>query len=215
VRAVDLGAGTGKLTASLAARGLDVTAVEPDAAMLARLSANLPDVRAVAGIAEELPLEDASAELMTAAQSWHWVDPERAGAEAARVLVPDGVVALVWNIRDESVPWVRRLGEAAGTSEAERAETRRPPLGGALELVAHAEFEWAFPLDRAGVRAMFASRSYVIAMPEDERAGVLDAVDRVLDDEFGASESVAVPYSTRVTIARRAGRSASGAPGSS
>ncbi|KQP97646.1 MULTISPECIES: class I SAM-dependent methyltransferase [unclassified Rathayibacter] len=203
LRVVDLGAGTGKFTASLVARGLDVTAVEPDRKMLARLSENLPTVTSMEGTAEALPLADASAELMTAAQSWHWVDAERASAEVARVLVPEGMLALVWNIRDESVPWVRRLGEVAGSSTAERFETVHPPLGAALERVAYAEFDWVFELDRAGVLDMFASRSYVIAMPEEERAATLAAVERVLDEEFGAEARVAMPYATRVTIARR------------
>ncbi|PPG93270.1 SAM-dependent methyltransferase [Rathayibacter sp. AY1F3] len=203
LRALDLGAGTGKFTASLASRGLAVTAVEPDAEMLARLASNLPGVRPEEGTAEAIPAADASAELVTAAQSWHWVDAERAGAEVGRVLVPEGVLALVWNIRDESVPWVRRLGEVAGASTAERFETLRPPLGSALERVAFAAFEWSFELDRAGVRDMFASRSYIIAMPEEERAAVLAAVDAVVDEESGGSGTVAMPYSTRVTIARR------------
>ncbi|MBF4461819.1 MULTISPECIES: class I SAM-dependent methyltransferase [unclassified Rathayibacter] len=205
-RVADLGAGTGKFTASLVARRLDVTAVEPDPAMLARLGEHLPSVRRVAGSAEALPLADASVELVTAAQSWHWVDAERAGAEVARVLVPEGILALVWNIRDESVPWVRQLGDVAGVSTAERFETVRPPLGSALETLAYAEFGWSFELDRAGVRDMFASRSYVIAMAAPEREAVLAAVDRVLAAEFDEQERVAMPYSTRVTLARRSRR---------
>jgi len=202
VRAADLGAGTGKFTASLVARGLDVAAVEPDAAMLARLAAQLPAVRTLAGTAEEIPLPDASVELVTAAQSWHWVEAERASAEVARVLVPEGVLALVWNIRDESVPWVRRLGEVAGSSTAERFETVQPPLGSALERVAYAQFEWEHELDRPALLDMFASRSYVIAMPEQERAAVLAAVAEVVDALPG--DRLALPYTTRVTIARRA-----------
>jgi len=202
VRAADLGAGTGKFTASLVVRGLDVTAIEPDAAMLARLAANLPTAAAREGTAEAIPLPDASVELVTAAQSWHWVDAERASAEVARVLVPGGVLALVWNIRDESVPWVRRLGEVAGSSPAERFETVHPPLGSALERVAYAEFDWEFELERAAVLDMFASRSYVIAMGEEERTSVLAAVSAVVDALPG--ERIAMPYATRVTIARRA-----------
>ncbi|WKK71872.1 methyltransferase domain-containing protein [Rathayibacter oskolensis] len=205
VRVVDLGAGTGKFTASLVSRGLEVTAVEPDPTMLARLGENLPSVAAVEGTAEALPLADASVELVTAAQSWHWVDAERASAEVARVLVPGGVLALVWNIRDESVPWVRRLGEVAGSSAAERFETVHPPLGAALERIAYAEFDWSFELDRASVLDMFASRSYVIAMPEEERAATLAAVAEVVDEEFGAQARIVMPFATRVTIARRAG----------
>ncbi|MCM6761923.1 class I SAM-dependent methyltransferase [Rathayibacter sp. ZW T2_19] len=203
LRALDLGAGTGKLTASLVARGLDVTAVEPDDAMRARLGELLPTVRALPGTAERIPLEDASVELVTVAQAWHWVDPERASAEVARVLVPGGVLALVWNIRDESVPWVHRLGEVAGSSPAERFETLRPPLGSALERRAFAAFDWTFELDRPALLDMFASRSYVIALPDEQRAGVLAAVSEVVDDLPG--ERIGMPYATRVTIAGRAG----------
>lgn len=203
-RAVDLGAGTGKFTASLVARGLDVVAVEPDVSMLARLREHLPGVDAREGTAEAIPLPDASVDLVTMAQAWHWVDAERASAEVARVLAPGGVVALVWNIRDESEPWVRRLGEVAGSSPAERFETLRPPLGPALEHVASAAFDWSFELDREAVLAMFASRSYLIALPEEERAEVLAGVGRVVDEEFAEAEAITMPYATRVTIARHA-----------
>ncbi|MBO0982747.1 class I SAM-dependent methyltransferase [Rathayibacter sp. SD072] len=203
LRVLDLGAGTGKLTASLVARGLDVTAVEPDEAMRGRLVELLPSVRALPGTAEEIPLPDSSVELVTMAQAWHWVDPERASAEVARVLVPGGVVALVWNIRDESVPWVRRLGEVAGSSPAERFETLRPPLGAALERRAFAAFDWVHEMTREALQDVFASRSYVIALPEPERAAVLAAVSGNVDGLPG--ERIGMPYATRVTIAGRAG----------
>lgn len=203
LRALDLGAGTGKFTASLVARGLDVTAVEPDGAMRGRLVESLPSVTALPGTAEEIPLESASVELVTIAQAWHWVDPVRASEEIARVLVPGGVAALVWNIRDESVPWVRRLGEVAGSSPAERFETLQPPLGPALVRRAFAAFDWTFELDRASLLDMFASRSYVIALPEEERAAVLAAVSGVVEGLPG--DRVGMPYATRVTLAGRAG----------
>src|SRR5690349_310742 len=75
---VDVGAGTGKLTASLAARRDAVVAVEPDDGMRAVLAAQLAGVDARAGTAEAMPLESACAGLVTSAQAWHWVDVARA-----------------------------------------------------------------------------------------------------------------------------------------
>ncbi|NQX11053.1 class I SAM-dependent methyltransferase [Microbacteriaceae bacterium VKM Ac-2855] len=205
IRAVDVGAGTGKFTRSLLARELEVTAVEPDDQMRGRLATELPPVTALAGSAESMPLPTASAELVTFAQAWHWVDPPVATAEIARVLVPDGVLGLVWNIRDESVEWVARLGAIMGASEAERYDTVHPALGAELQRHAHAEFCWSNPLSREQLHAMVASRSYMIVKPEAERAAVLAEIDELLDahPDLAGREVYDVPYLTRVTIATR------------
>ncbi|NQX27133.1 class I SAM-dependent methyltransferase [Microbacteriaceae bacterium VKM Ac-2854] len=204
-RVVDVGAGTGKFTRSLQRRELEVTAVEPDEQMRARLSVELPEVTALAGSAEGLPLPAASAEVVTFAQAWHWVDPPVATAEIARILVPDGVLGLVWNIRDESVDWVRRLGAIVGSSEAERYDTVHPTLGAELERHAHAEFCWANSLTREQLHAMVTSRSYMIVKSEAERAAVLAEIDALLDThpDLAARDVYDVPYLTRVTIATR------------
>ncbi len=92
LRVLDLGAGTGKLTAVLQALGADVTAVEPDAAMLAQLRRELPAVAAAPGSAEAIPRPDAAFDAVLCAQSLHWFDLSRALPEIARVLVPGGVL---------------------------------------------------------------------------------------------------------------------------
>ncbi|WP_291056938.1 class I SAM-dependent methyltransferase [Herbiconiux sp.] len=201
---VDLGAGTGKFTASLPERSHSVTAVEPDPQMRERLAALLPTVTAVDGSAERLPLDDASADLITMAQAWHWVDVASASREVARVLRPGGVLALVWNVRDESADWVAQLSRVIGTSIAEEYETVVPPLGAPLERVAHAEFGWTNELDHGGLVAMVASRSYVIAMSDadrDELFARLEELVRTHPDLAGRT-TFALPYVTRVTIAR-------------
>jgi SAM-dependent methyltransferase len=92
MRVLELGAGTGKLTASLAALGAEPTAVEPDAAMLAELRRALPGVRALPGSAEAIPLPDASVDVVVAGNAMHWFDMDVAGPEIARVLAPGGVM---------------------------------------------------------------------------------------------------------------------------
>jgi SAM-dependent methyltransferase len=203
---VDVGAGTGKFTAALVGRGRSVTAVDPDAEMLARLAQNYPSVRAVEGSAESLPLADGSADLVTVAQAWHWVDPSAASAEIARVLSPGGALALIWNMRDDSVDWVARVGGVMGESEAERSDTRTPPVGPPLQRTDYAEFAWKNRMTREQLLAMVTSRSYVITMPPPEREEMLGRLEALLDthpDLAGQSE-YHMPYVTRVTIAGRA-----------
>ncbi|MGW7414675.1 class I SAM-dependent methyltransferase [Streptomyces sp. NPDC054863] len=119
-RVLDLGAGTGKLTATLIALGAEVTAVEPDAAMLGELRRSLPGVRSLAGCAEAIPLPDASFDAVPAGNAMHWFDMAVAGPEIARVLAPGGVLAGLWNVMDDGVEWVAGLARA----------DRRPPTGG-------------------------------------------------------------------------------------
>ena len=91
----DIGAGTGKFSAMLAARGCSVIAVEPNADMRSKL----PDtVRVMDGTAEATGLPDASVDAVTCAQAFHWFDPEKFKAECQRILKPGGRIFVVYNI---------------------------------------------------------------------------------------------------------------------
>jgi SAM-dependent methyltransferase len=124
VRILDLGAGTGKLTAQLAGLALnggrpDVVAVEPDPHMLAELRRdlqhrNLPAVTAVVGRAESIPLPGESVDAVLAGQAAHWFDLDQAMPEIFRVLTPGGVFAGLWNADDDRVGWVAGLHHASG-----------------------------------------------------------------------------------------------------
>jgi ubiquinone/menaquinone biosynthesis C-methylase UbiE len=103
-RVLDLAAGTGKLTRQLVRRGLEVVAVEPGDEMRGVLKRVLPEVKARAGTAEEIPLPDASVDAVTVGQAFHWFERERALAEIARVLRPGGGLALLWNAWDKKDP---------------------------------------------------------------------------------------------------------------
>jgi SAM-dependent methyltransferase len=124
VRILDLGAGTGKLTAQLARLTVGsgrphVIAVEPDPHMLAELRrgwprTGLPEVTTAAGRAEAIPLPDGSVDAVLAGQAAHWFDLDLAMPEIARVLAPSGVFAGLWNTDDDRVGWVAGLHRVTG-----------------------------------------------------------------------------------------------------
>lgn len=106
----DVGAGTGKLTRELLARGSTVYAVEPDAGMLARARAALSDYPRffpVAATAEHTTLADASVDWVTCASAFHWLDAPAFAAECRRILRPQGRVLLLWLVRDAEDPFNR------------------------------------------------------------------------------------------------------------
>jgi SAM-dependent methyltransferase len=125
LRVLDLGAGTGKLTTLLIEVGADVTAVEPDPAMLGELRRGLPSARALAGSAEQIPLPDASVDAVLCGQSLHWFDLSRALPEIARVLVPGGTLGALWNSDDDRVGWVAGLQDAAEGAASPSLSRRR------------------------------------------------------------------------------------------
>ncbi len=193
---LDLGAGTGKLTRALATRGLEVIAVEPIAEMRASLAAALPDVRALAGTAEEIPLPDGSVDAITVAQAWHWVDPEPATAEAARVLRPGGTLGLIWNRRDERVDWVQKLSKVMGSGDAEVIEMEgieiAPPFGPTETFVT----DWLRPMNVDLLVEMAASRSYVITATPRRRREILDGIRVLVESEPSLGAEFDFPYRT-------------------
>jgi SAM-dependent methyltransferase len=200
-KVLDLGAGTGKLTTRLVERGLDVVAVDPIPDMLEVLSASLPETRALLGTAEEIPLEDNSVDAVLVAQAWHWVDPERAIPEIARVLRPGGRLGLVWNTRDERLGWVRELGQIIGSDgDGRRFDVTLPPPFG--ERQRH-QVEWTNYLTPQALIDLVASRSYCITSPADVRTQTLDQVRELLATHpaLANSTGLAMPY---VTVCIRA-----------
>lgn len=131
-RVLDVGAGTGALSAVLVSAGLEVTAVEPDAGMRGVLAAALPAVSVLAGSAEQVPLPDSSVDAVLVAQAWHWFEPRAAVTEFSRVLVPGGVIGLLWNMRDDSVPWQGELSGIIGGEDTIRAAREPGSVAGSL-----------------------------------------------------------------------------------
>jgi len=186
LRVVDLAAGTGKLTEVLVAAGADVTAVEPLANMRAELERALPAVRALDGTAERIPLPQASADALFVGQAFHWFDAPAALEEIARVLVPGGVLGLVWNLRDENVPWVAdltvALRGAADVLAVSRGISERPLESERFTAAERREFPNPVRFDRARLREWAASTSRIAVLPPAEREKALDGIVRLADE---------------------------------
>ena len=154
-----------------------MTAIEPLDEMRTELEAALPDVHAVAGSAEAIPLPDASADVVTSAQAFHWFDHDEALPEIARVLRPGGRLALVWNSRDDRDPWMARLSEIIGNETVQEWDVI-PVIeeSGRFGRVERAQFSLEQVLDRDGLLDLVLSRSYLAKLPPAEREPVLAAV---------------------------------------
>ncbi|MFO7573170.1 MAG: class I SAM-dependent methyltransferase [Gaiellaceae bacterium] len=202
---VDLGAGTGKLTRVLVAHGHRVTAIEPLPAMLEHLSENAPGAFGMLGSAEVLPLPDAHADAVTCAQSFHWFDHPTALVEIARVLRPEGVLALVWNSRDDADPWMTRLSAIIG-NEVVQDDDVSPVLerSGLFEPVEQAQFAHVQTLDGDGLRDLVLSRSYCAKLLQEDRDPILAAVTALYDETAGP-DGVRLAYRTECFRARKRG----------
>ena len=189
----DVGAGTGKLTGSLLARGLQVTAVEPDPQMLAVLVDRWPAARAERSDAGRLPLADGSVDAVLVAQAWHWFGKEQALAEAARVLRPGGWLGLIGNAPDEDDPFEAALEQlrpdheqrSAGPDEDEWDLPEVP-----AEHVETARFVWTGDTTVADLRALFATFSVYAVMPAQQRDRELDAVTALATQFAGPTGAV-------------------------
>jgi SAM-dependent methyltransferase len=201
---LDLGAGTGKLTALLVGSGATVLAAEPVAEMRAALEGNVPSARAFASTAESVALDTASVDAVTVGQAFHWFRGDEALSEIHRVLRPGGRLGLIWNLRDESVSWVAELtrimephrGDAPRVaSGAWRDAFERTALFEPLEA---ATIRHVHRLTADGVVARVESVSFIAALPESERAQVLAEVR-----ELVGAEPVELPYLTELSWTRR------------
>jgi SAM-dependent methyltransferase len=204
-RVLDLGAGTGLLTEVLLAAGHEVVAVDPSAEMLAELAARLPDVRTSVGSAEQIPLPDADVDAVVAGQAAHWFDVAPAARELRRVLRPGGVVGLIWNARDQSLPWLRALDELLSDETRDHAAdqtvvddfVRLLPADGQC-----AESAIVQTLTPQQVVGGIGTRSYVATMEPAQREAFLARVADLLatHPETRGRDVLELPY---VTVAHR------------
>jgi SAM-dependent methyltransferase len=184
---LDLGAGTGKVTRGLAGLGYDVVAVEPGPSMLAQLRAVLPDVEALDGAAEAIPLADASVDAAWSGQAYHWFDKTRAVPELHRVVRPGGGVALLWNWWDLRDPLQAELAEVLGTS-GERVFEELP------------DAPWFRELDRAVIESVRETTPDEIVAREATTSAMLVAAADERERVLAEVRAIAVRYGERIAL---------------
>jgi ubiquinone/menaquinone biosynthesis C-methylase UbiE len=201
---LELGAGTGKLTATLLAHGHRVVATDPAPRMLQPLRRRLRQAHVVQARAEQIPLSASSVDTVLAGQAFHWFDTGPALAEIARVLRPGGTLALVWNLRDETVPWVRRLSRLIGSEQPEEPTGTLEESGLFDGIEEHTFRHWQ-EVQRDSLVGLVESRSRIAALPDDERADVLAKVGELYDDYGRGHDGMLLPYHCRAYRCRVSG----------
>ena len=197
LRVLDLGAGTGLGTRTIASLGHAVVALDPSAEMLAvlstaseRLPAEVAErIETRVGTAEPLADADGTFDAITCFQAWHWVDREKAEPECARVLRPGGMLSMGWNSWSNEVPWLRELADVVGTPEMvwnpddPDLDAETAPIGG-FEPAEVALFELEQDLTVDDLVRLASSWSPVAVREDrdDVLAAVRDLGERVADD---------------------------------
>ena len=202
---LDLGAGTGKFTRLLVQTGAQVSADEPVAQMREQLQRGLPDVHALAGSAEAIPLPPQWADCVVCAQAFHWFATDAALAEIHRVLKPGGRLGLVWNVRDESVDWVRQITEIITPYEGDaprfyKGDWRRPFAGPLFDELKQSDFAWQHvgPAHQV-ILDRFLSVSFIAALDAVQKEQVAERLRDLVASHpaLRGNPSVSFPYRTQ------------------
>jgi SAM-dependent methyltransferase len=201
---LELGAGTGKLTRLLVPLGCHITAVEPVEGMRRKFASLLPEVFLMAGTAESLPLEAETVDVVLVATAFHWFDYAKALVEIHRVLKPGGWLGLLWNVRDESAPWVAQLAKIIEPYEGDTPRYKTFQWKKVFdETVLFTPLQKTeFPFIQMGniqtVLDRTRSVSFVAALKPIEQEKVLDAVRQMLEIDYGVKPQAVldIPYRT-------------------
>jgi SAM-dependent methyltransferase len=177
---VDVGAGTGLFSRALASRGARVVAVEPDDRMRALLAERSPAVEARSGSGEAIPVPDGSADGVFFSSAWHWMDPDLATPEVARVLRDGGRFGVIWTSRDQQADWLAvddwfsGVAPAGAVLQGEDTPPGRPrsrylslPTGGLFTNIETASFRFTRAMTPADLVDWLTTYSRIITAPRD------------------------------------------------
>ena len=204
---LDLAAGTGKLTRALRTyREARVIAVEPSEGMRAEFVRAVPGVPILEGTAESIPLGRRSVDAVVVGQAFHWFDATATLRELSRVLREGGGIALLWNLRDEAVPWVARFGALL---QAERPDPSVPSVrdrgwvpafggGSGFAPLKMEEFRMVQMLTVEGLVERALSVSYIARLSPEAKLRVAEEVRTLAQQEFPGGRPIPLPYRTEL-----------------
>jgi SAM-dependent methyltransferase len=197
-RVLEVGCGSGHATAGLAAEGLDVTGVDPGAALvdLARAKfVGLGSVRFEVSTFEDWAPRGRQFHLIAAAQSWHWVRGDIGFANAAEALMAGGSLAIFGHTPTWSAKLTDRIGpiyaRLAPKLRAERPAEWYLPQGPIPDLIGasgrfghpeHREYAWSRDYTASSFAAYLGTTSNHLLLPEERRAELLSEIQAAVPD---------------------------------
>lgn len=198
-QAVELGAGTGLFTTQLVEAGWEVVAVDPAANMLDVLSAHHPEVTTVVASAEELDTSPwrHRADLVVAAQAWHWIDTVHGSQKVAELLTDEGTFAVVHHQIDTSIPWVLRLCRIMHSGDVHPVEVP-PQVSDDFTTPEGAWWQWQQHLSVEQVHQLMMSRAFYLRTSQRQRRRMHDNLQWYLLDNLGYAPdaTIELPYVT-------------------
>jgi SAM-dependent methyltransferase len=207
----DVGSGTGFSAQMFLEYGCTVYGIEPNGEMRQageQVLAGFSDFHSVEGTAEATTLPDRAVDYVVAGQALHWFDLPYAAAEFARILRPDGWVAVVWNSQDESTAFMQAYEElvARYSADVKRVHHRNVTPGELAQVFADGryathEFAHAQAFDVVGLVGRTLSSSYMPG-PDDPEAAAMIADLHALFARFAEDGRVLYQYRTELYVGR-------------
>lgn len=208
LKVADIGAGTGKLTRAMLELGAQVNAVEPARAMREQFEtilAGFSDWNLYEGAAENTGLPNHCVDVVTYAQCWHWLDPAKACAEAARILKPGGRLAIIFNQIDVTEHWAHRLTRIMRSGDIQRPD-KPPKLSSAFTDPRLHLVEFTTVLTPEQVMGLARTRSSYLKSTTANRERMQNNLRWYLHDHLGydSNDLVEIPYYTLTWVSERA-----------
>jgi SAM-dependent methyltransferase len=200
-RILDLGSGVGAFAQLLVNEGHEVFCIDRDVEVVAATSERLGTRLHVAGQVESLPYLSCHFDVVTSSQNLHKFAPGLALSEIARVLRPGGHLAVAYNTRDDTVPWVRRLTALLQQNdpEAMRGDYGIESLGDVTDSpyfgdLVRRDFRNWVPITRKGLVSMVERRPSMTKLDPARRQALLDEVAGLYDSIARPPEPLLLPY---------------------
>lgn len=189
---VELGAGTGKFTRAVlrvfekrSVENVNIISTEPIKEMCDKFKHMVPTVEIVQRPAHNLGLPSNSADVVLAAQSFHWFANAESVQEIHRVLKPKGMLGIIWCLPDRSVSWIKTLEEMLDV-KYKANKVSRPEFGGVFQHIENhvgfgpengdVSYRHSMEFDLGGIIERFKSVSVIAGAESHEKEAMLSKV---------------------------------------
>jgi SAM-dependent methyltransferase len=186
----------------LAGLGSQITISDKSSSAARASRRRYPALQAIAAAPDALPFVPCSFDEVLVTQGMHLLPTGLALDEFARVLAPGGRLAVLYTVRDDSVPWVRRLAGILHTYDPDAMSSGEELYSVAaiaasphFPVVEHRSFRLWVPITRDGMLEMVSSAPKLATLERADADHLLAEVGRLYDSSARAPEPLLLPYS--------------------